>query len=135
MHKHRRGLRIGAVADAAGVNVQTLHYYERRGLVVPLGRTRNGYREYAHDAPAKVRAIKRAQGLGFTLNEIAAFDAERMSRRQAFDLQALASRKLAEIDSQIQDLCRLRKSLGALVETCPCGNDPSACRVFEELGE
>jgi len=62
---------IGAAAAAAGVNVQTLHYYERRGLIRRPPRTASGYRQYPPATVRSVRAIKRAQSLGFTLEEIA----------------------------------------------------------------
>ena len=71
-------LRIGAVAEAAGVGVQTLRYYERRGLLSARHRTAGGYREYAPDTVRRVVFIRRAQAMGFTLDEIRALLALRV---------------------------------------------------------
>ena len=66
-----RALTVGKVAKRAGVNLQTVLYYERRGLLTPDGRTDAGYRLYSSDAARKILFVKNAQSLGFTLNEIA----------------------------------------------------------------
>ena len=130
-----RPYRVGAAARAAGVGVQTLHYYERRGLVAPRARTGGGYREYGEPEVRRVRAIKRAQALGFTLAEIreliAIADARRPSRR----VGALARGKLDEIESRLRDLRRMRSELRAALEACDCGGDLSRCGVLEGLSE
>ena len=130
-----RPYRVGAAAEAAGVGVQTLHYYERRGLVAPQARTGGGYREYGEAEVRRVRAIKRAQALGFTLTEIreliAIADARRPSRR----VGALAQGKLAEIDARMKDLRRMRTALRGAVEACDCGGDLARCGVLDGLAE
>jgi len=129
-----RPVRIGAAAAAAGVNVQTLHYYERRGLIRLPPRTVSGYRQYPPATVRSVRAIKRAQSLGFTLKEIRELTRLR-TRGSARAVGELASRKLACIEEKIEALSRLRDRLREVLETCACGGDPRRCDVLEGLGE
>ena len=112
------GLRSGQVAAAAGVNVQTLRYYERRGLLQRPDRTTGGHRLYPPDAVVLLRVIKAAQRLGFTLDEVAELlDAGRHRHGQAeAGLQARATAKLAEIDQRIADLHVIRDALADAVE-------------------
>ncbi|HJQ84517.1 MAG TPA: MerR family transcriptional regulator [Candidatus Binatia bacterium] len=125
-------LRIGAVAARAGVGVQTLRFYERRGLVQPAGRSASGYRAYRGDAVARVRAIKRAQGLGFTLAEIAALG--RLGRDgRAGDVRALAEGKLRALDDRLRALRRARTALRTLLTTCGCAGELARCRVVEGM--
>jgi len=104
------GLRSGQVAEAAGVNIQTLRYYERRGLLAEPERTLGGHRLYPADAVVVLRAIKAAQRLGFTLDEVADLLEAGRHRRGKPDagLQARAHSKLAEIDARIADLSTVR---------------------------
>jgi DNA-binding transcriptional MerR regulator len=128
-----RGVGIGAAAREAGVGAQTLHYYERRGLLPRPVRTAAGYRRYTADDIGTVRAIKRAQSLGFTLDQIR----ELMAMRRSGDARRVASTaaaKLREIDEKLRDLRRMRASLAKLVESCRCGGDLRRCDVLEGLG-
>ena len=127
--------RVGAAARAAGVNVQTLHYYERRGLVAPRDRSLAGYREYGASEVRRVRAIKRAQSLGFTLSEIGDLIAIADGRRSSRTVGALAEHKLAEIDDKLRALRRMRSALRDALETCRCGGELSRCDVLEGLAE
>ena len=107
------GLRAGQVAAAAGVNLQTLRYYERRGLLDEPGRTLGGHRIYPEQAVTLLRVIKTAQRLGFSLSEVAELletGSYHHGRRDA-GLQARASAKIAEIDRKIADLTVIRESL------------------------
>jgi DNA-binding transcriptional MerR regulator len=125
-----RPLRIGQVAERAGVNIQTLRYYERRGLLDPE-RRHSGHREYDHDAVRLVRTIKAAQGLGFTLAEIE--DMLALTRRRGGptgEIGARARTKIDEIDQKIAQLQAMRASLEAVVEMecdsltdCACAGD------------
>lgn len=122
------GLRIGDVARSAGVNVQTLRYYERRGLVVAGFRRHSGQREYDEADVRRVRVIKAAQRLGFTLAEIQEMFDLSAHRRGTKDLQALAAAKVAEIDGRIAILQAMRADLSAVIEAecdsltdCSCG--------------
>jgi DNA-binding transcriptional MerR regulator len=107
------GLRTSQVAAAAGVNIQTLRFYERRGVLPPPRRTPGGHRIYQAQTVTLVRMVKTAQQLGFTLDEIVALlRASRASRRMDPGLiAALARRKLAEIDAQIDNLLAARSAL------------------------
>jgi DNA-binding transcriptional MerR regulator len=109
-------LRTGDVADAAGVNRETLRYYERRGLLPSVQRSPGGHRLYDERAVAALRVIKAAQRLGFTLDEIA--DLIEAGRRRGHDssLQARAADKLAEVESRIADLVLIKRNLEDAIE-------------------
>ncbi|WP_088988274.1 MerR family transcriptional regulator [Micromonospora chokoriensis] len=109
------GMRSGQLADAAGVNQQTLRYYERRGLLDPPQRSPGGHRLYPTEAVTLLRVIKTAQRLGFTLNEVAdLLDAFRR-RRSGAGLQARASDKLTEVEQKLADLTVIRDTLRAAI--------------------
>ncbi|WP_258946200.1 MerR family transcriptional regulator [Lentzea californiensis] len=121
-------LRTGRVAEAAGVNIQTLRYYERRGLLAEPARSLGGHRMYPAEAVTTLRVIKAAQRLGFTLEEVAdLLDAGRHRHGAAADsgLQSRARAKLEEIEARISDLNTIRTALhGALDAGC---DDLVAC--------
>src|SRR5260370_39379593 len=97
---HAMGMRTGEVAAEAGVNVQTLRYYERRGILAKPKRAPSGYREYAPDAVRLIRFIKRAQQLGFTLEEIEELLLWPRGRGGGgAGVRSAAEAKLVEIDS------------------------------------
>lgn len=108
------GLRSGELADAAGVNVQTLRYYERRGLLAEPARSPGGHRLYPAAALTLLRVIKTAQRLGFTLDEVAELvdlGTHRHGRRRDTSLQKRAATKLVEIETKIADLQTIAVSL------------------------
>ncbi|MFI6258996.1 MerR family transcriptional regulator [Micromonospora zamorensis] len=108
------GLRSGQLADAAGVNQQTLRYYERRGLLDSPQRSPGGHRLYPAETVTLLRVIKTAQRLGFTLNEVAdLLDAGRHQQRGRSDsgLQARAREKLIEVEQRLTDLADIRDTL------------------------
>ena len=107
------GLRAGQVAAAIGVNLQTLRYYERRGLLAEPARTNGGHRLYPAEAVTRLRVIKAAQRLGFTLDEVAELVDTGTHRHGSRDhgLQARAAAKIAEINQKISDLTVMRTSL------------------------
>jgi MerR family transcriptional regulator, mercuric resistance operon regulatory protein len=112
-------LRAGEVAEAAGVNRQTLRYYERRGLLAEPDRSPGGHRLYPTEAVTVLRVIKAAQRLGFTLDEVASLlDVSRHRHRQKPDagLQAQAREKLAEVEQRIRDLQTIRENLAAALD-------------------
>ena len=135
------GLRSGQVAAAAGVNLQTLRYYERRGLLAEPERTLGGHRMYPQDAVATVRVIKAAQRLGFTLGEVAELlDAGRHRHGQRPDagLHQRAGSKLAEVEARIADLEVIRGSLRAALDAgcddlVECAQTPDCPLPFAEL--
>jgi MerR family transcriptional regulator, mercuric resistance operon regulatory protein len=111
------GLRSGEVAAAAGVNLQTLRYYERRGLLAEPDRSPGGHRLYPVEAVTSLRVIKAAQRLGFTLEEIAdLIDTGRHHHRPVRGLSAKAEAKLAEVEARIRDLQVIADALRAAVD-------------------
>jgi DNA-binding transcriptional MerR regulator len=117
------GLRSGQVAAAAGVNVETLRYYERRGLLAEPDRSPGGHRLYDADSVTTLRVIKAAQRLGFTLDEVAELlevgrhrHRPRGARSGDAGLQARARSKLAEIEERITDLITIRDNLRAALD-------------------
>lgn len=109
-------LRTGQVARLAGVNIQTLRYYERRGLLPEPQRSLGGHRAYPAETIFLIRVIKAAQRLGFTLEEIAELlDASRHRHHKRPDLHQHAVAKLAEIDHKITDLMVIRAALADVV--------------------
>lgn len=135
------GLRSGQVAAAAGVNLQTLRYYERRGLIAEPERTLGGHRVYPQGAVARVRVIKAAQRLGFTLGEVAELleaGRHRHGRRRDAGLQLRAAAKLAEVEARIADLEVIRDSLHAAMDAgcddlIECAQTPGCPLPFAEL--
>jgi DNA-binding transcriptional MerR regulator len=126
------GLRAGEVAEAAGVNRETLRYYERRGLLAAPDRSPGGHRLYPAQTIAVLRLIKAAQRLGFTLDEVAAL-LEMRHRRHGFrpdaGLQTQARTKLVEVEERIKDLETIRDNLrSALVAGC---DDLALCAEAE----
>lgn len=124
------GYRSGQLADAAGVNVQTLRYYERRGLLAEPGRSLGGHRLYPEQALDVLRVIKAAQRMGFTLDEVAdLLSATHPGRRNRGDLQTKARQKLAEIDAKLAELQSIRDTLKAAIaagceDLTVCSNSP-----------
>ena len=113
------GLRSGEVADAAGVNLQTLRYYERRGLLSEPDRSLGGHRLYPAETVTVLRVIKAAQRLGFTLNEVAdLLDTARHHHRRPADagLAGRAQRKLTEVEAKIADLEIIADTLQAAID-------------------
>ncbi|MEM1117041.1 MAG: heavy metal-responsive transcriptional regulator [Bacteroidota bacterium] len=110
---------IGQLADAAGVATDTVRYYEKRGLLAKPRRTAGGYRDYGPEAVQRLRALRTAQGLGFTLdeaNDLLALSADLDADAEA--VRARASDKIAAIDTRIADLQRTRDALVRLVDAC-----------------
>jgi Cu(I)-responsive transcriptional regulator len=124
---------IGEAAEQAGVNVQTLRYYERRGLLPRTPRRASGYREYAPDAVRVVRFIKRAQELGFSLDEIEELlRLRRSARRDRARIRKVADERIAQIDRKIAELDRMRGALRGLVDACHDGTTLE-CPIIEAL--
>lgn len=128
-------MRIGKVAAEAGVNIQTLRYYERRGLVPEPQRGNSGYRAYDPDTVRLVRFIKRAQELGFTLREIEDLIELRQSPRRGAEVRAVAAAKVEDIERRIRQLKAMRKALGGLIEACDCEDGAPTCPIIEALDD
>ncbi len=134
------GLRSGQVADAAGVNLQTLRYYERRGLLADPVRTLGGHRLYPPETVTVLKVIKTAQRLGFTLEEVAELleTAQHRHGHRDAGLQERARLKLIEVEQRIDDLQVIRTTLRqALDAGCDdlmaCANQPCCPLPFADL--
>ncbi|MEJ3742571.1 MerR family transcriptional regulator [Actinomycetes bacterium KLBMP 9797] len=125
------GLRTGEVAEQAGVNIQTLRYYERRGLLAEPIRTIGGHRLYPPDTIALLQVIKAAQRLGFALDEVAELLDAGRRRHPTPDLRQRAIDKITEVDAKIADLTAIRTALTEVVDArcdsltnCTCADCP-----------
>ena len=129
-------LTIGQVATAAAVNIQTIRYYERRGLFAAPRRTASGYRQYAEDAVSRLRFIKHAQELGFSLKEIQELLGLRVRHGAACDAVELKTRKKIELVQQkIRDLQRMKRTLARLAAACTARQPTEECPMLEALGD
>ena len=126
---------ISEAAAQAGVNVQTIRYYERRGLLPRPVRRTSGYRELDPEAVRRVRFIKRAQDLGFTLDEIAELLKLRAARPQSrARVRAIADRRRMQVEQKIAELTRMRDALQMLSSQCQHGGTLH-CPIIEALDE
>jgi len=127
-------MRTGEAAARSGVNVQTLRYYERLGLLPKPPRGGSGYRAYGQDAVRRVRFIKRAQELGFTLAEIADLLAlHEESQTACRRVEARAAATLARIEANIHDLEKMRGALEAYVTACRGERPVDECPLLTAL--
>jgi Hg(II)-responsive transcriptional regulator len=127
-------MRTRELADRAGVNSETLRYYERRGLLAQPPRTPGGYRDYPASTVGLLVFIKRAQELGFTLDqvdELLHLDAGGPDSCDA--ARGLAERRMADLERRITDLQRMHDSLTALVDTCHLPSADRSCALLDAL--
>lgn len=126
---------IGRAAKKAGVGVETIRFYERRGLIEqPKKPDGTGFRSYTDEAVAQVRFIRRAQQIGFSLSEIG----ELLSLKadplgDCRDIRARATAKLDEVDDKIASLKRMRKALNEMIAACPASGALRACSILDAL--
>lgn len=131
-------LTIGQLARRAGVHLETIRYYERRRLLPRPPRTPSGYRQYAPDSVERLRFIKRAQALGFTLEEIRGLlelRLEKPSGQACAAVEARAEEKIAVIDRKLAELSAMRRRLESLVAKCRAREPSGDCPVLERLDE
>jgi Hg(II)-responsive transcriptional regulator len=129
-----KALTIGQLAQQAQVNVETVRYYERRGLLPAPPRRESGYRQYSAQDVAYLQFIRRAKTLGFSLTEIADLLALRVDpETTCADVRARAERKLADVDAKIRDLKRIKGALTQLVADCSGQGPMSDCPILEAL--
>jgi Hg(II)-responsive transcriptional regulator len=125
---------IGEVAERAGVNVQTVRYYERRGLLPEPPRSGSGYRQYEPEAVARIQFIKRAQLLGFSLVEITELLSLRIKAGSNCDeVQRKAEAKRREIDEKIVALDEMKRSLDRLIRACESREPTEECPILARL--
>lgn len=129
-----KSLTIGHLAKEVGVNLETVRYYERRGLMAKPPRSLSGYRLYPADAARRLRFIQRAQELGFSLREIKELLSLRMSPRTSrAEIRLTAKAKIADIHAKIQSLGRMEKILRKLAKACDGCGPVSECPILESL--
>lgn len=131
---HAGVMRTKQVADRAGVNIETLRYYERRGLLPVPPRSPSGYRDYPTSAVRVLHFVKRGQALGFTLNEVEDLlhlaDGGPESCDQA---RELATAHVADLDQKIAELQRMRGALAKLTASCSRPRDDRECPLLEAI--
>jgi MerR family mercuric resistance operon transcriptional regulator len=127
-------LTIGQLAQQGGVNVETIRYYQRRGILEEPSKPQHGFRSYPAIAVRRVHFIKRAQNLGFTLEEIRTLldlDQSHACR----ETRSIAEHKLRVIDQKIEDLSQIRTSLSRLVEACDASSADASCPIIHLLAD
>ncbi|HIQ22894.1 MAG TPA: MerR family transcriptional regulator [Planctomycetes bacterium] len=127
-------LRTGEVARRAGVNVETLRFYERRGILPEPPRGTSGYRQYPPETVDVVRFVKRAQQLGFSLRQARELlDLRQVSRQASRQVRTMVQKKLSEIEHKIRDLQAMRQALSELLCACEKSGSAAACPIIESL--
>lgn len=127
-------LTIGQVAKNAGVNVETIRFYERQGLIGKPPRRLSGYRQYEPDIVRRIRFIQRAKELGFSLREITELLSLRVARGSTCaDVRARALSKMKDIDAKITVLQGMRGALVRLSEACVGRGPVSECPILDAL--
>ncbi|SRR6266567_1255207 len=127
-------LTIGALARQGGVNVETVRYYQRRGLLQEPPKPRQGFRRYPTKSVQRVHFIKRAQSLGFTLEEIQGL--LRLDEMQACrETRGMAAEKLELIEQKIAELSRIKKALSGLVRACDASSPGAPCPIIHLLAD
>jgi MerR family copper efflux transcriptional regulator len=125
---------ITQLAKHAGVGIDTVRYYERNGLLEPKVRLASGYRRYGSLELARLRFIRRAQRLGFTLSEIRALLSLSASRDVA-QVKRSAQSKLTDIEERLASLQRMRDGLAGLIAACPGHGRAADCPILRALSE
>jgi len=127
-------LTIGQLAKQANVNLETIRYYERRGLIPEPPRSISGYRQYSADDLQRTRFIKRAQGLGFSLKEIAELLSLRVEPGTTCgEVKERVQAKITDVEKRISDLEHIRAALLRLSKSCTGRGPVSKCPILDEL--
>lgn len=130
-----RAMTIGKLAKATGVGAETIRYYERSGFLPAPERLPSGYRVYSADSTKRIRFIKEAQALGFTLQEVSElFALTDDPDADCADVNARAQAKLVEINEKIARLTLMRESLERISKYCPADEHPiTECSIINHL--
>jgi MerR family transcriptional regulator, copper efflux regulator len=132
MESDMESMGIGQLAKRAGVGIDTVRYYERNGLLAPQRRLSSGYRRYSPLELARLRFIRRAQKLGFTLKEIRSL-LSLSAQRNVAQVKRSAQAKLADVEARIADLQRVREGLAGLIAACPGHGTAADCPILQAL--
>lgn len=124
---------IGTLAKRAGVGIDTVRYYERAGLLAPKARLSCGYRRYSELELTRLRFIRRAQALGFSLKEVSELLAL-SARRDVARVKQSAQAKLADVEQRIAELEKIRDGLATLISACPGHGRAADCPILTALG-
>lgn len=136
MNTQTAALTIGRIAQSAGVAIDTIRFYEREGLLPEPRRRPSGYREYDQGTVSRLRFIRRAKDLGFTLDEIRELLALSADRNDGVEgVRERATARLKAIDERIAELQRVRDGLSELVDACPGHGAPEDCPILKALAE
>jgi len=131
-----QALTIGEVAKAAEIGIETVRFYEREGLIAEPPRRQSGYRQYPPETVRRLRFIRRAKELGFTLKEIGELlDLRVDPTRSCADVRALAKAKMADVEVKMFDLARIQAALTDLVRVCRGKGPTSVCPILDALDE
>jgi MerR family mercuric resistance operon transcriptional regulator len=125
-------LTIGILAKRSGVNVETIRYYQRRHLLQEPSKPPGGYRHYSLETVKRVRFIKRAQTLGFTLEEISGL-LDLDERKACLETREIAAQKLTSIEEKLSNLSRMKKALSRLVRGCNASSFGEPCPIIHLL--
>lgn len=129
-----KALTIGQVARQADVGVETVRFYERRGLLEEPPRKASGYRQYGPEVVDRIRFIKRAKELGFTLNEINELLQLRLDPQgNCNEVRRRAEQKIVDIESKLQQLRAMKRAISKLVRACSNDRRPDSCPILESL--
>jgi len=132
MSKKQCSMTIGVLAKAAGMGVETIRYYQRRGLVAEPEKPYGSIRHYDEQALARLHFIRMAQWLGFSLDEIGGL-LKLEDGAHCDETRALAERKLDDLRRKIASLRQMESTLDSLVERCRCSEDPQRCPIIHSL--
>lgn len=127
----KKPLTIGFLAKAADVNIETIRYYQRIGIIAEPAKPAHGYRTYPTETLKRIKFIKRAQQLGFSLSEVA--ELLQLGDGNCADVRQRAEEKRAHIDQQLSDLHNLRNTLSELINSCKSNSDTHHCAIVETL--
>ena len=122
---------ISKLAKELSINIETIRFYERKGMIQQPEKPTTGYRHYTDEIRNRIRFIKRSQDLGFTLEEISTL--LELKYQSCDETQKLATNKLAKVQEKIADLTRLEKALKSLLIQCDDNADERSCPIIMSL--
>jgi len=128
-------MKIGELSKLTGLSIDTIRYYEQRGLIPAAARSASGYWHYTTGDVSRLTFIVQSKELGFTLEEISQLLAIRADNRNCAEVRAVAEAKAGEIESRIRKLSRMRQILLTLAEQCEQASDVDPCPILKSLEE